>query len=114
MILNEGIKKWEKEKSVDMFDRPRTIITVECFKKQPSSLIGVAITFTIGLSYQVIVLFQFPDPLRFKSRTCRPKYIYVYIYYVQSDARTKEDGCPIKWILTSAVPGDGNEARCSN
>lgn len=28
---NEGIKKWEKEKSVDMFDRPRTIITVECF-----------------------------------------------------------------------------------
>lgn len=78
MILNEGIKKWEKEKSVDMFDRPRTIITVECFKKQPSSLIGVAITFTIGLSYQVIVLFQFPDP-RFKSRTCRPKYIYVYI-----------------------------------
>lgn len=31
MILNEGIKKWEKEKSVDMFDRPRTIITVECF-----------------------------------------------------------------------------------
>lgn len=79
MILNEGIKKWEKEKSVDMFDRPRTIITVECFKKQPSSLIGVAITFTIGLSYQVIVLFQFPDPLRFKSRTCRPKYIYVYI-----------------------------------
>lgn len=79
MILNEGIKKWEKEKSVDMFDRPRTIITVECFKKQPSSLIGVAITFTIGLSYQVIVLFQFPDPLRFKSRTCRPKYIYVFI-----------------------------------
>lgn len=79
LILNEGIKKWEKEKSVDMFDRPRTIITVECFKKQPSSLIGVAITFTIGLSYQVIVLFQFPDPLRFKSRTCRPKYIYVYI-----------------------------------
>lgn len=79
MILNEGIKKWGKEKSVDMFDRPRTIITVECFKKQPSSLIGVAITFTIGLSYQVIVLFQFPDPLRFKSRTCRPKYIYVYI-----------------------------------
>lgn len=79
LILNEGIKKWEKEKSVDMFDRPRTIITVECFKKQPSSLIGVAITFTIGLSYQVIVLFQFPDPLRFKSRTCRPKYIYVFI-----------------------------------
>lgn len=29
----------------------------------------------------------------------------MYIYYVQSDARTKEDGCPIKWILTSAVPG---------
>lgn len=77
--FKRGNKKVGKEKSVDMFDRPRTIITVECFKKQPSSLIGVAITFTIGLSYQVIVLFQFPDPLRFKSRTCRPKYIYVYI-----------------------------------